>query len=185
MAQGFVQAMREKLSIVLRYTKTEQKPFIYSDVDVRFNTLLDPVPSLTKIIDDGGYDMACQNDYGGVCMGFMVIIPTRKNADFLQAVLDHMDSNPSICDQRAFYEMRVSRTYSDTAKPIIKLLDVTDGFGNFCQIQSNVLWQPENNALEKNRDIVQRQFMWHANHTIGVENKMKMLDRFKEICQNA
>lgn len=112
----------------------------------------------------------------------MVIDPSEKNSDYLYAVLNYMDNNPSKCDQLSFRELYSSNLYPKE-KPSIGLLDVTMGFGNVNHLQPNELWSSENDVMERNIDVVQQQFMWHANHTLGVKNKMEMLDRFKIICE--
>ena len=89
-----------------------------------------------------------------------------------------------LLNQIAFKELYRSDLYPNDAKPLIGLLDINSGFGNTNHLQPNVLWTPENDLLEKHRDMVKQQFMWHANHTIGVKNKIDMLDRFKVICEN-
>lgn len=179
----FIAAMREKMSIVLHHTRTETAPFIYCDADIRFNPALDPVPMLTNAIEQNKLDIVCQRDGGEICAGFMLLNPSEKNANYLQAVLQYMDANPTKCDQLAFKELYRSNLYPNEAKPRIGLLDVNTGFGNTNHLQPNVLWTSDNNLLEEHRDIVAKQFMWHANHTIGVKNKMEMLDRFKMICE--
>jgi len=180
----FIEAMREKLSVVLHYTKMENNPFIYCDADVRFNPLLDPVPMLLNSLEQTKSDILCQRDGTDICAGFMFIDPSEKNANYLQAVLDYMDRNPSLCDQLAFKELYHSNLYPSEIKPRIRLLDINSGFGNMNHIQPGLLWSFENDLLERWKHIVERQFMWHANHTIGVENKMEMLNRFKIICIN-
>ena len=179
----FIAAMREKLSVVLEYTRMEKTPFIYCDADVRFNPLRDPVPMLSNALEEKKFDIVCQRDGHDICAGFMLLDPSEKNANYLQAVLDYMDRNPSKCDQLAFKELYHSNLYPPEAKPRIRLLDVTVGFGNMNHLQPNFLWTSENNMMEAHKDLVGRQFMWHANHTIGVENKMDMLGRFKIICE--
>ena len=180
----FIAAMRDKMSLVLQYTKMEKTPFIYCDADVRFNPLLDPAPRLMGLLQENKLDIVAQRDGGDICAGFMLIDPSEKNANYLQAVLGYMDNNPSKCDQLAFKELYHSNLYPPEAKPRIGLLDINIGFGNMNHLQPNVLWTKENDMMEKHKDIVQKQFMWHANHTIGVENKMEMLERFKIICEN-
>lgn len=179
----FIAAMREKMSIVLHYTMTEKTPFIYCDADIRFNPLLNPVPVLMGLLRENKLDILCQRDGSDICAGFMLLDPSEKNANYIQAVLDYMDRNPSKCDQLAFKELYHSNLYPVEAKPCIRLLDINSGFGNTNHLQPNVLWSSENDLLERHKDIVGRQFMWHANHTIGVNNKMEMLDRFKIICE--
>jgi hypothetical protein len=179
----FIAAMREKMSIVLDHAKTEKDPFIYCDVDVRFNDKLDPVPTLMTMLEENKLDMVCQRDGENVCAGFMVLYPTDKNAKYLQSVLDYMDANPSKCDQLSFNELYRSGSYPEESKPRFRLLDVDLGFGNLNHLQPFVLWNPENDIMETNKDLVKRQFMWHANHTIGVKNKINMLNRFKTICE--
>jgi len=179
----FIAAMREKMSVVLHYTMTEKSPFLYCDADIRFNPLLNPVPVLMDLLQEKKLDILCQRDGSDICAGFMLLDPSEKNADYLQAVLDYMDRNPSKCDQLAFKELYHSNLYSVEAKPRIGLLDINSGFGNTNHLQPNVLWSSENNLLESHKDIIRKQFMWHANHTIGVQNKMDMLERFKIICE--
>ncbi len=179
----FIAAMREKLSVVLHHTKTENAPFIYCDADIRFNPLVDPVPFLLTVLEQNKFDIVCQRDGGDICAGFMLLDPSEKNANYLQAVLNYMDANPSKCDQLAFKELYHSNLYPQDAKPYIGLLDINAGFGNMNHLQPNVLWTKENDMLERHKDLIQRQFMWHANHTIGVENKINMLERFQKICK--
>lgn len=180
----FIEAMREKMSVVLEHTKTEKAPFLYCDADIRFNPTLDPVRGLITCLEQNKLDIVCQRDGGEICAGFMLIDPSEKNVNYLQAVLNYMDANPSKCDQLAFKELYRSNLYPDEAKPRIGLLDINSGFGNTNHLQPNVLWTPENDLLERHKDMVRKQFMWHANHTIGVKNKMEMLDRFKTICES-
>jgi len=179
----FIAAMREKMSVVLHYTMTEKSPFLYCDADIRFNPLLDPVPMLINALEQNKLDIVCQRDGGEICAGFMLLDPSEKNANYLKAVLQYMDANPSKCDQLAFKELYRSNLYPNESKPRIGLLDINTGFGNTNHLQPNVLWSSENDLLERHKDIVGRQFMWHANHTFGVDNKMNMLDRFKKICE--
>jgi hypothetical protein len=179
----FILAMREKLTVVLEYTRSESVPFVYCDADVRFNPILDPVPTLLNYVKSNEFDIVCQRDGEDICMGFMLINPSEKNANYLQSVLNYMDSNPSKCDQLAFKELYHSGLYLQE-KPRIKLLDINSGFGNMNHLQPGVLWNSENTTLELHKQLIQKQFMWHANHTIGVKNKMDMLDRFQKICEN-
>lgn len=179
----FIGAMREKMTVVLNYTKNETEPFIYCDADIRFNPFLDPVPTLVNMLEQQKLDIVCQRDGNDICAGFMLLNPSEKNANYLQAVLDYMSANPTKCDQLAFKELYSSNAYPKEAKPSIGLLDTHMGFGNTNHLQPNVLWSSESDLLEKHKDIVARQFMWHANHTIGVKNKMDMLNRFKSISE--
>lgn len=181
--EDFIATMRKKLEIVLHYAKTETKKFIYSDTDIRFNLKLDPIQTLLNIFDEK-IDLACQRDGNNICAGFMVINPSKKNIDYLQATLDYMKIHPQKCDQLAFKELYSSNFFADVPRPQITLLDITTGFGNFSHLQSGILWTPENNVMEKNKNIIKKQFLWHANHTLGVDNKIKMLNVFKNICKN-
>ena len=179
----FIAAMREKMSVVLHYTMTEKTPFVYCDADIRFNPMLDPVPTLINMLEENNLDIVCQRDGDEMCAGFMLLDSSEKNANYLKAVLQYMDANLSKCDQLAFKELYRSNLYPSESKPRIGLLDIKTGFGNTNHLQPNVLWSLENDLLERHKDIVGRQFMWHANHTIGVDNKMNMLNRFKLICE--
>lgn len=177
----YLAAMKDKMSIVLQYTRTEKNPFMYCDADIRFNPLLNPVPFLLKALEEHKLDIVCQRDGDEMCAGFVVIDPSEKNVNYIQDVVNHMDANPSLCDQRAFRELHRSALYPNERKPRMGLLDVNCGFGNTNHLYPNVLWTPEKDWLEQHRDLVQKQFMWHANHTYGVNHKMEMLDRFKVI----
>jgi len=183
--EHFLDAMKDKLRTVIHYTKTEKDPFIYSDVDVRFNPLLNPVPILFELLRRSGSDMLCQRDWRAVCCGFMVIVPSKKNADYLQAVMDYMElpinasRKMDFHDQVAFNELYGSNHFQNVERPKITLIDATNGFGNMNHIQPGVLWEPNNDIIEKNKDLMKKQFMWHGNFTVGNENKMEMLERFK------
>jgi hypothetical protein len=189
--EDFFEAMREKLQTVIRYTEKEIEPFIYSDVDVRFNPLLNPVPTITKIFESTKSDMICQKDFNAVCCGFMIIIPSKKNVDYLQAVMDYMNlprssfSKTGFHDQFAFNELLHSNLFPHIERPKITTVSASEGFGNLCHINNNVpfIWEPENDIMMKNKNTLIRQFMWHANFTVGVKNKMAQLEEFRIICE--
>lgn len=178
----FVAAVREKLVNILHHLRSEKNPFLYSDVDVRFNPLLDPVPTLLNFLQKN-IDMVCQRDGNDICTGFMLFNPSEKNSSYLQAVIEYMDSNRDKHDQICFKELYHSNLYAQERKPNIKLIDINDGFGNYNHIRMNVLWNLNDNDLEKHKDIIRKQFMWHANHTIGVQNKMEMLKKIQQYLQ--
>lgn len=186
----FLDAMKDKLRTVIHYTKTEKDPFIYSDVDVRFNPLLNPVPILFELLQRSGSDMLCQRDWRAVCCGFMVIVPSKKNADYLQAVMDYMElpinasRKMDFHDQVAFNELYMSNYFPEVKRPKIVLVDASVGFGNFNHLQPGVLWEKNNNMMQTKKNLIKKQFMWHANFTVGHDNKMKMLQLFKDLTED-
>jgi hypothetical protein len=183
--EGFRHATQDKLVAILEMAEKSVEPFVYADCDIRFNPNLNMLGRINSLLEVGA-DIIAQRDWGAVCTGFMVIIPNDKNKRYLKATIDYMElpqnSNRLIDfhDQLAFNELYRSDLFPNVPRPKVHLVDGSSGFGNLNHFKPGVIWNPTDNFFANNHASLVGQCLWHANFTVGVENKMFMLDQYRD-----
>ena len=152
---------------LIKLCRTERRPFLLSDVDVRFYG--EVADDLLKCLDK--YDLAFQNDgTGGACKGFFMCRPTRARwaALFFQRVLSAMKLSGKNDQEETNACLKTRGTILSWR--LLPKRYWTHG------CDTGKKWNP-GDPLDPPADML----MHHANWTHGVGNKLKLLDAVKDI----
>lgn len=158
MASGWIETMQKKVLYILRGIEENWgESFIHADCDICFFK-----PFKHVIVEQlQNYDIVGQHDGGGsICCGFFACKANEKTKQLFEHVLRDMNSNNN--DQQAFNSLKDSYIKSN-------VLD--DRFFNVNSVSHGRVWTP-NLDFNISKDII----MLHANWTIGVDNKCKLMD---------
>jgi hypothetical protein len=156
---GFNATCMDKVDLILGAIEREREPFLYSDVDVRF---------YGPVVDDlmaclGDNDMACQWDgQGGMCAGFMVIRPSDRAYSLWRRVRDEMKKGPSLHDQDML-NLGIKDLLAVACVPLPTRYWTVGLAGS--------VWRP-GRPVNPPADML----VHHANWTIGVANKLALLE---------
>jgi hypothetical protein len=135
--------------------------FVYADCDIQF------FGNIMQDIEDRiepGLDIICQEDCGTICAGFMAINASLKMYNFMNTVeLYHRQSN----DQIVINQLRNMITF--------KLLP-RDRYYTVGNYNRGMVWNDGDPIIGTENAV-----MHHANFTVGVTNKLAMLDQVKKI----
>ncbi len=173
--QDFRTTTAEKLKILIATIKANKgKHIIYSDPDVQFfDGFAEDV--LGYLDNNSEVDAFCQNDYPrhptqvSLCTGFMVLKCNDRLQNVFEKSLQNIDRFRH--DQDAFNFFREG--FKWRVLPEEKYYTVAYNTGN-------AVWNGE-----KYDNIPKTILMHHANWTVGVENKLNLLDYIKrEVLQN-
>lgn len=158
MSDGWNKTMYKKIYQILKACG-DNELFIHSDCDVYFKkNIKEPI---LQELDD--FDIAFQDDVlSGYCMGFFICKPSKEISILFRDVINNIDKYGN--DQVALNKL--------INKYNIKHKKLSNRFFSYGQLKSG-LWNNNNFELPSNA------LMMHANYTIGIENKMKLLDKFK------
>jgi len=162
-AEGFDLTMLEKIDFIIENIDLSGEPFIYSDCDVQF------FGEVSHDLQDN--DILFQNDYlaRNYCAGFFI---AKQN----QAVLD--------------FFVRVKKTFIATMNGVIHDQNIiNDLLRNGYPIKADMLpankyWTAAfatDGALWNGQqiEVPESIVMHHANFTIGIENKIALLEQVK------
>jgi len=157
---GFFDTCFQKVEFVIEACRSEKKPFVYSDVDVRFYTRCGK--DLEELL--GTHDIACQWDgpRGRFCTGFMVMRPSEKLIAFWQEVLELMKKR-RLLDQDATDEV-----IAKGAEPRMAVTALPARYWSFGRNDHH--WIP-GIPVDPPIDLA----MHHANWTKGIPNKLLLL----------
>lgn len=178
----FGHSTRKKIEIILSaFEKNSERDwFVFSDCDIMF--FRDFEEDMNRRIQNA--DFVAQSDCGGICTGFMAIKKTATNINFFKTVLQYMDENlyrsesgEGFHDQQALNEVigviRRGEPYkAEIQRPKFLLVKYFDGYGNLDHIMPGIQW---NDTVDVPLKFVP--YMWHANFTVGIDNKVKMLEQ--------
>lgn len=155
-SDGWNTTMRKKVELMIEATKQcWGRPFVFSDCDVQFfgnssQNLLDQL---------GTADIAAQNDgIGKLCAGFFIAQANTNNLDLYQAMIEYMDAE-QCNDQIAMNHCAKDMAYLNNSI-------FTIGMANQYKV-----WKGETDIGIPNNIIIH-----HANWTVGVKNKIKLMD---------
>jgi hypothetical protein len=159
MESGWESTMGKKLDQIIRACE-EGDIFIHSDSDVIFLRNIEE-----KILEElGDFDIAFQDDgVVGLCMGFFICKPNTEITSLFKKVKEILPSFKGH-DQNALNS--IIQNYN------IKYKKLSHLFFNYGQTRSRV-WNGED--FEVAEDIL----VFHANWTIGTENKIKLINKIK------
>lgn len=155
---GFAESMKDKVEIILRaIDENKGSQFIFADCDIQF---LQHLRYDLANYNMDNIDMLAQSDQGAICAGFMMCKSSPKLENFFNKILHNCMNFAN--DQLCINEYRSDINYE--LLPEDKYYTV----GNYTG-----LWNGEDIDTPKN--IV----MHHANFTVGVNNKIKLLNLVK------
>jgi len=132
--------------------------FVFSDVDIQFfgrtkETLLEEL---------GDYDIAAQNDtFNCMCSGFFICRSNERTIEMFKSMKDK------------YGEYKEDQDALNKNRHIAKWKFLSGKFFTFGQLAGTV-WTGQDFITPK--DIL----MHHANWTMGVDNKIKLLEKVKE-----
>lgn len=156
MEEGWEKTMNKKVDQIIRACEIGEI-FIHSDCDVFFFRNIEK-----EILDElGNFDIAFQDDgIVGMCMGFFICKPSPIVTELfkeVKSILPRFQGH----DQNALNSI--------ISKYPIKYKRLSRLFFNYGQFGKGV-WNGESFSVDPNILIL------HANWTIGVENKVKLID---------
>lgn len=157
---GFQATCLDKVDFIIEALTVETEPFLFSDVDVRFYGPV--VADLLECL--GNADMAFQWDgpSGRECSGFMVIRPSKQTRFFWQAARARM-INAREMDQDAVHW--TMSTYPSACTTVI----LPERYWTYGRNDKH--WEP-GTPVNPPADLL----VHHANWTMGVENKLRLLE---------
>lgn len=164
-ASGFAQCTIDKIAAFESYPIG--KKVFYVDADV---ILCKGLAETVETIELHRNQICCQWDDGQLCLGVVLFEQTEVTRGWWR-FLQYYASVVDMIDQSAMHRLLL-----DAKKLPVKFGALPfPAFGNWSHIRSDKqLWDGQDFELPK--DIK----LWHANFTLGVKNKSKMLEMVKK-----
>jgi hypothetical protein len=162
-SDGFQVTCLDKVDFILEALARETEPFLFSDVDVRFYGPV--VDDLLKCLGDADMAFQWDGERGRECTGFMVIRPTRHVLNFWRWVRDRMARTGEM-DQDAVHAVLEEKLFDLVRANTVILPERYWTFG-----RDDKHWHP-GMPVNPPADLLAH----HANWTVGVENKLKLLE---------
>lgn len=162
-SQGFDLTMLQKIEMIISSIDIHEQPFVYADCDVQFFGDI--------AYDLGDYDILFQQDYfsDNYCAGFFIAKQSEKVLKFFFDVRSAfvMQMNGTIHDQTIINQMLRS------GYPIKVGMLPIDKYWTAAFATGGSIWSGQDINVPKG--IV----MHHANFTVGVQNKIDLLEKVK------
>lgn len=156
---GWEQTCFQKVKIFLKICKENiGNTFVFSDVDVQFFGNIKDV-----LLDElGEFDIACQNDTGNTyCSGFFICRANQNTLKMFESMVEKYDTE----DQKTLNQNI----------HLVKSKFLSNKFFTIGNLIHNS-WKPSLFFPLIPTSIL----MHHANFTIGIENKIKLLNAVRE-----
>jgi len=165
-SNGFDLAMLEKIKFIIENINiNENNLLVFSDCDVQFFN------DLEFIMDD--YDILFQKDYfeNNYCAGFFVSKQNIKVLNFFEKVKNSLieSLNGKIDDQ-----FIINKLLNSNTNLVKSGFLPNDKYWTVANSTNGKVWNGE--KIDTPNNLI----MHHANFTIGVENKIKLLNLVKE-----
>jgi len=161
MENGWIDTMHKKVLLILKGIEENWgQVFVHSDCDLYFFK-----PFKEQILNEiHDYDLVGQHDGGNsICCGFFACKGNDKTKKLFEAVLNDISKNNN--DQHSFNKLKNN---------YIKSKVLNNKFFNVNSLLNGQVWSP---GIDLNID--KNIFLVHANWTLGVENKCKLIDYVK------
>ena len=165
---GFNQTVKKKIEhiILIIQDSMHMRPFIYSDVDVRFYHGANLIKSVKHGLVD--QDIVFQHDGpGGMCTGFMVIKPNTYTLALFKRVLSLMNERADLEDQKAMNMILASAKEEFGLRWGVLPTALFWTHGS----EKGTIWEPDM-PLNPPLALV----MHHANWALGVPHKRALLE---------
>jgi hypothetical protein len=138
------------------------KWIIYSDCDIQFfGDFYEDIMSLAK---DEKTDMFAQSDQGTICMGFMMVKCNKISKKFFQKIRKELKnfSNDQMCANHYKGHIRYQ-------------LLPEDKYFTIASVNGGGVWKKG----DHNMILPDNMLVHHGNYTIGIENKVALMDFVK------
>jgi hypothetical protein len=160
-------SMDDKLILLKRaITENDGNWFIYADCDIQFfDNIKNDINNYINLGMKENIDMFCQEDCNSICAGFLLIRSSKKMNDFIDLISKerHKFNN----DQLAMNQYANYIRYSFLPRNMYYTV------GNY---NGGRVWNAGDTVYLPNKILLH-----HANFTIGVKNKIIMMDQVKKI----
>jgi hypothetical protein len=164
---GFDKSMLEKINLVIdNIDLNDPEPFVYSDCDVQFFGDLD-----FKIGDD---DIIFQNDFfpGNHCAGFFIAKQNQKVLDFFLTVKDRFIK---LMDGKIHDQIIINNIFFEGYDKIKKSMLPSDKYWTSAFSTNGKPWDGQ--EIKVPSELI----MHHANFTVGIKNKLLLLEEVKKL----
>lgn len=164
-SEGFDNVMVEKINFIIENIDINEKTeLVYADCDVQFFKNFS--------VEMGDNDILFQDDFNAYCAGFFIAKQTQKVLDFFVDVKEKFikEKNGKIHDQNII-NMMFNEGYNKIKKDFLP----NDNFWTVAFSTQGQQWYGQDIEVPKN--IV----MHHANFTVGIQNKINLLNLVKQI----
>lgn len=170
---GWNDCMLDKLNTLLALP-TDDKPTLYVDADVcLMPTLVEWCRWYVEHLDTD--EVAFSDDIIQWCAGIMLFRSSKRVHAFWQTIAD-LSRAWDLPDQEVIHELRIQAEQRKGRLPVWPRLLPADVFCNWATVSGHQVavpapWDGESFEVPKTC------LAWHANWTVGVANKMRMLER--------
>ena len=166
-SQGYAESCLLKVKMLINACKNNMNSyFVFSDIDVQFFGNIKDI----LIEELGDYDIACQSDNHVYCAGFFICKCNKKTLALFEAMANDLECNLNNLDMDCQHML-------NKYIPIlgINAKYLSNKFITVGNIMSGV-WDENRGEIIFPKDIL----MHHANFTIGVPNKIKLLEMVRK-----
>lgn len=158
---GWKETMLHKMDLIIDGLKENVgKHIVHGDCDIQF---FPPKIKETLLNEIGDMDIAFQNDGTRYCAGFFICKSTDKLISLFQDIKDNLAFFPD--DQEAL-QYFLYKKYQD-----LKVKTLSSKFYTYASDTNWSVFQGFEEITPKQQDIL----IHHANYTVGIENKIKLL----------
>jgi hypothetical protein len=165
MSSGWYQIMMNKVDYILSsIDESWGKVFIHADCDiVFFGSIKEDI--LQQMEEK---DIAAQNDGNEICCGFFACKANEKTKSLFEQVKKEM--NEKFNDQQATNKL---------VKKYVSYKYLNERYYSIYRNTNKKVWEKGVNINEK--EIPKEMLVYHANWTVGVENKIELMNKVKKI----
>lgn len=162
--------MYKKMVYIVDYLENlkENEYFIHSDIDIVFYRKFRD--DIINLLETSGKEILFQNDALELCMGFFICKKNQNIIDLMKYIRDNLEKFQQ--DQQAL-NLLISKTQ-------IKYGVLPQRYYNYGPNNGIQRWDPAIHNFFVPNDII----MHHANWVVGVDNKIKLIKRTREIYKN-
>lgn len=166
MSSGWAETMTNKVNYILQsINDTWGGVFIHADCDMQFFGSIKE--DLLNQLQD--FDMAAQNDGGEMCCGFFICRSNEKTKQLFEDVKNQINENYN--DQQATNKL---------AKKYITHKYLDHKYYSIYRNTNKKRWEKNMQINSIPKDIL----VHHANWTVGINNKVELMNRVKKVLEN-
>lgn len=166
-SDDWMKTMYRKVQYIIDYLDELKNGelLIHADIDIVFYKPF--AKDLRKLMCDSKDDIMFQNDGSALCMGFFVVRKSDEIVKLFNTVYERMKDYKH--DQDAMNQIIPTSSIQYGTLPA--------RYFSYGPLNGLKRWTPEYTHINVPHDIV----IHHANWTVGVENKLKLIQQVKEI----